>query len=40
MRNCFVLVVPDDQPNDGHIPAPMEEEDADDDADDNDEDNQ
>jgi hypothetical protein len=31
MRHCFLLVVPDNLPNDGDIPAPMEEEDDDDD---------
>ena len=36
MRHCFVLVVPDNLPNDSHIPAPMEEEDDDDDSDDHD----
>ena len=36
MRHCFILVVPDDAPNDGHIPAPMEEVDDDDDDDDED----
>ena len=31
MRHCFILVVPDDAPNDGHISAPMEVDDDDDD---------
>ena len=30
MRHCFVLVVPDDAPNNEHIPAPVEEDDDDD----------
>ena len=30
MRHCFFVVVLDDPPNDGHIPAPMEEDDDDD----------
>ena len=38
MRHCFILVVPDDAPNDGHIPAPMEEDDYDDDDEDHDHD--
>ena len=38
MRHCFVLVVPNDAPNHGHIPAPMEEEDDDDHDHDNDDD--
>ena len=38
MRHCLVLVVPDDAPNDGHIPAPMEEDDYDDDDEDHDDD--
>ena len=38
MRHCFLLVVPNDAPNDGHIPAPMEVEDDDDDDHDHDHD--
>ena len=30
MRHYFVLVVPDDAPNNEHIPAPVEEDDDDD----------
>ena len=30
MRHCFLLVVPNNALNDGHIPAPMEEDDDDD----------
>ena len=38
MRHCFLLVVPNDAPNDGHIPASMEEEEEEDDDDDDDND--
>ena len=38
MRHCFILVVPDDALNDGHIPAPIEDDDDDDDNDDHDHD--
>ena len=40
MKHCFILVVPNYAPNDGHIPAPMEEDDDDydNDHDDNDHD--
>ena len=38
MRHCFLLVVPNDALNDGHIPAPMEEDNDDDDDDDHDHD--
>ena len=38
MWHCFLLVVPDDALNDGHIPAPMEKDDDDDHDDDDDDD--
>jgi hypothetical protein len=30
MRHCFVFVVPDEALNDGHLPAPKEEDEDDD----------
>ena len=38
MRHCFILVVSDDAPNDGHIPATMEKDDEDNDGHDDDDD--
>ena len=41
MRHCFVLLVPNDAPNNGHIPTPMEVDDDDDhDHDDDDDDDE
>ena len=37
-RHYFVVVVPDDAPNDGHIPAAMEKDDEDNDGHDDDDD--
>lgn len=37
MRHCFVYLVPDEPPNDGHLPVPMAmDEDDDDDEEDDD----
>lgn len=35
---CFIVLVPDEVPNDGHILAPMEDDDDDDEDEDEDED--
>jgi hypothetical protein len=34
MRHCFIFVVPDEAPNDRHLPAPKEEEDEEEEDDD------
>jgi hypothetical protein len=38
MRHCFILVVPNDAPNDDHISAPIEDDDDDEHDDDDDHD--
>jgi hypothetical protein len=38
MRHCFIFVVPDEELNDGHLPAPKEKDEGDDEDDDHEDD--